>query len=84
MPALGLGKDLHMVAGGVVGVSLGHPTVAGGCLPGPAPDATHLFPIVSFVYKGIALGWKLFLLIILFLRIAFTVVQGQHSGGGSA
>lgn len=81
MPALGLGKDLH---GGGGGVSLGHPTMAGGSLPGPAPDATHLFPVISFIHKGIALGGKLFLLLILFLRIAFTVVQGQNSGGGSA
>lgn len=82
MPALGLGKDLHMGAGREG--SLGHATVAGGALPGPAPDAAHLFPIVSFIHKGVALGGKLFLLLILFLRIAFTVVQGQNSGGGSA
>lgn len=70
MPALGLGRDLHTRGG------LGHPKVAGESLPGPAPDAAHLFPIVSFIHKGITLGGKLFLLLILFLGVTFTVVQG--------
>lgn len=78
MAALGLGRDLYIRA------TLGHPRVAGGSLAGPALDAAHLFPIISFIHKGITLGGKLFLLIILFLGVAFTVVQGQHSGGSSA
>lgn len=53
--------------------------VAKGSLAKPAPDATHLFPFISFIHKCITLGGKLFLLLlILFLRITFTVVQGQH------
>lgn len=65
--------------------ALGHHRVAERSLAGPAPDATHLFPFISFIHKCVTLGGKLFLLLLIFfLRVTFTVVQGQHSSGSSA
>lgn len=78
MLVLGLGRNLH------TGGPLGHPRVTKGSLPGPAPGTAHLFPIISFIHKVITLGWLVFLLLILFLRVTFTVVQGQHPCRGSA
>lgn len=70
---------------GHMGRTLRHPRMAERSLPGPAPDAAHLFPVISFIHEGVTFGGKLLaIFLIFFLGVTFTVVQGQHPGGSSA